>query len=266
MVMGFTLIELLVVIAIIAILAALLLPVLNRAQEQGRSASCQNNLRQLGIALRMYVDDFKTYPPAIGTPGDLNLGFTFDLLYPYTKQKFVYEEWYDPNGNGHVAGFQGNGIWACPSLARLSSGWPHKMRTFSYNLTGCKALGLGATPESTVIAPANMIAFGDPDAWVLLDRWSVPVILEHFKPVSVAGWIELGIIPDLPGNSSLKAWRPAQRIRHGGRWHIVFCDGHVSKLQTKDLFDVRQEEVRKRWNRDNAPHFEIDLHPDPLWD
>ena len=60
---SFTLIELLVVIAIIALLAALLLPALNRAKIQGRSVACKNHLHQMSLALRMYVDDSRGQYP-----------------------------------------------------------------------------------------------------------------------------------------------------------------------------------------------------------
>jgi prepilin-type N-terminal cleavage/methylation domain-containing protein/prepilin-type processing-associated H-X9-DG protein len=63
--MGFTLIELAVVVAVIAILAALLLPVLARAKEQGRATACLSNLRQLGIGLQLYVQDHDNRLPVM---------------------------------------------------------------------------------------------------------------------------------------------------------------------------------------------------------
>lgn len=67
---GFTLVELLVVVAMIAMLAALLLPALSTAREKGKSAVCQSNLKQLGIAFAMYWNDYNDYlPPAVDLPG-----------------------------------------------------------------------------------------------------------------------------------------------------------------------------------------------------
>ena len=62
---AFTLIELLVVIAIIGILAAMLLPVLSRAKERGRTAACLGNLHQMGIALQLYVDENNNHLPVM---------------------------------------------------------------------------------------------------------------------------------------------------------------------------------------------------------
>ena len=84
---AFTLIELLVVIAIIGILVALLLPAVQFAREAARRMSCQNNLRQIGVAMHMYADVNKQLPPAICLgPGDFGQWSAQARILPFIEQ------------------------------------------------------------------------------------------------------------------------------------------------------------------------------------
>jgi prepilin-type N-terminal cleavage/methylation domain-containing protein len=91
---GFTLIELLIVIAIIAILAAILFPVFARARENARRASCQSNLKQIGLGLMQYTQDYDERLIRAWYINNQQSDTTYykwmDTIYPYVKSEQVF--------------------------------------------------------------------------------------------------------------------------------------------------------------------------------
>jgi prepilin-type N-terminal cleavage/methylation domain-containing protein/prepilin-type processing-associated H-X9-DG protein len=90
---GFTLVELLVVIAIIAILIALLVPAVQKVREAAARTQCINNLKQIGLALHGYRNDFNGFPTSITTAGNFQLRSGLCPLLPYLEQRPLFELW-----------------------------------------------------------------------------------------------------------------------------------------------------------------------------
>lgn len=200
---GFTLIELLVVIAIIAILAAILFPVFARARENARRASCISNLKQIGLGIMQYVQDYdETYVMGYNTP---TTDYWFDVIQPYIKS---------------------DQIFVCPSATITTS-----PRTGNY---GANRLALPVTNGSTnppmkaaaFTAPASTYMIFDSGNYVLLPS-------QVLSPASSTSYMPgtknylASTAPD-PSNSSYVD--DYTEGRHFGGVNIAYADGHVKWL------------------------------------
>jgi prepilin-type N-terminal cleavage/methylation domain-containing protein len=156
---GFTLLELLTVIAAVAILASILLPALSHGKTCAKSAACKGNLRQFGIGLRLYVDDFERYPLYMNRsdrgvfPWEEELAAYFDVFKiircPGARPNQWWGDWYDYNSLG---------------TDRSQLGW----YTWNASIYPTSTLGLGMigsvgvpVSESFVQVPSDMLAIGE---------------------------------------------------------------------------------------------------------
>ena len=211
---GFTLVELLVSIAVLAVLAALILSAVARAQQMAHRIQCVGNLRQLGLAAEMYWNDHD--------------GRTFRFRGPSTNGGTIYwfgwiERWnganegrraFDARPAALYPYLQGRGVDACPSLRR-DDGFKWKASGATHGYGYNRHL---STP--THVPPLSMQEVRQPDATVLMadaaqvNDFQFPAtpqrpLLEEFYYVS--------------------ALEPTVHFRHADKANVLFCDGHVEQ-------------------------------------
>ena len=142
---GFTLVELLVVIAIIGILVAFLLPAIQAARESARRSQCQNNLKQIGLAVQSHHDTRKQFPMGRNQFDQWAVSWAFFIL-PYMEETSVYNSWdphakvYEPQNKQAMR--TPVETYACPSRRRAAAD-----RNFDNN---------GAAPPADAIGVATL--------------------------------------------------------------------------------------------------------------
>ena len=156
---GFTLIELLVVIAIIAILAAILFPVFARARENARRSSCQSNLKQIGLGVFQYTQDYdEKYPrswidnggggtwtaPTVATAATADQGWVTSLQ-PYLKSAQIFQcpsETVPPGVDASVGGADSTDYWYNSNLSAVSQAAVEAVALTVMNGDGASNAGL----------------------------------------------------------------------------------------------------------------------------
>ncbi|MGO8677526.1 MAG: prepilin-type N-terminal cleavage/methylation domain-containing protein [Limisphaerales bacterium] len=215
---AFTLVELLVVIAIVAILGAMLLPVLARSKSSVRRAECVSNLRQLGVAGELYWDE--------------NSGSCFRYGFGATNYGAIYWfGWLGPGPEGQrpfdlsygamYPYLKGSDVRLCPSLRYALSQFKLKADgvVFSYGYNSYLSAPAGKPPVnvSSLRQPAQTALFADA---AQVNNFQAPA--SPSNPM-----LEEWYYVDLETNYSSANNYPNGHFRHSQKANVTFCDGHV---------------------------------------
>jgi len=213
---AFTLIELLVVIAIIAILAAILFPVFAQAREQARRTSCLSNMKQLGTATMMYLQDYDETFPHVYSGGRSCSHAEFPMLYPYFKNLGVLT---CPDG-GDTDNYPGCLVTSGEMPARPDSYRTH----YGFNWGPLIYAGGGlhgaeqadnATGGKMQPGVAMAAVVASAECFIYSDSY------DTYRPTMGMEWLL----------DSYNGGKSQGSIRHAGKFNVAFADGHAKLIR-----------------------------------
>lgn len=246
---GFTLIELLVVIAIIAILAAILFPVFARARENARRTSCLSNLKQIGLGIMQYSQDYdeklvaygysyNNTPYAASNPSPAATNYKWmDAIYPYVKSEQVFNcpsmasdaqnyRYGGPNGGTAVTANQ-YGSYSVNLAYRQTAGKRPPISSFE----GSGALQFMVS-LADLEAPSTTVQVGDNSIGVVGTGGSYPFIMYGDNIATEPKISSAYRVPVLYGtNLGSSAWA----ARHLDTANFLYADGHVKSQRFESL-------------------------------